>query len=540
MSGRLGDKLAVKTQAPSRWLIVDPLAATPLPPTVRQRRWERAGALALAAIPIGLVFLGLMARLWGLELAPFGEAQAAELAGARRLAASTDWRDWARSTELVVVLHAAMLAVSDRVEFWLAIRAVMDAAAIWLVYLTGRTLAGRPVGVGAAAILALSAASWTATRDLAAHSSPLLLATALWLSTRLLRDGGIRWAVPLTIVTGAMGRLEPSHVAFGLPLIVTIVLSQPRTATVVVVGVLYGALVTSPMVRLTPGTPSLSSGDLAAFGPAFGLSLAEAATYSLATAPVPVLEWMAGVCTLAALLVGVAVILRSWRTEPARLLPLLWGFAPTLGLLVLGRPSLHVAVTTGPAVALVLALSLAVPATLWRGVPRYLARAAVAVLIITHGASIFGFAFSTSGPGAGATATLGAWTGVAAEAVDAAERTGATELLVLPVEGPYEAGAAVLGSLIGPRLALRAVPPDVVPLPVERDALYLLLPGASEASALVRPSARHAAVAMPGASEPVRLISLRPRPAHQWLARDDESATAQFADGSFVLVRRAR
>jgi hypothetical protein len=294
------------------------------------------------------------------------------------------------------------------------------------------------------------------------------------------------------------------------------------------------------MAMLSPRTPSLSEDDFDALGAAFGLRVAEADQFTRVPGPLLTLEWMALTCAFAALMVGAAVIVRRWRNEPARLLPLLWGLVPTLGLLLVGRPSLHVAVTSSPAVALVIAIGLVIPATEWRTAPRHLARAAIIVLVLAQAASIVGQMRGAAEQGSGTTAPLETWANLAAEAVDAAERTGATELLVLPVQGPFEAGSDVLGSLLGPRLALRALPTGVVPLPVERDALYLLLPGASEASALVRPSARHAAVALPGTSEPVRLVSLRPRPAHQWLADDNQSAMAPFADGTYVLLPSVR
>lgn len=486
---------------------------------------------------MAVVLVAFALRLWAIDLAPFGERQAAELQAARGVAAAAEMK--LATPGLLTWGHAALLTLTDRVEVWLGTRALMDAVAVWLVYAAGRVALGSGPAIAAAAAFAAAPSAWTAARDPSIQSSPLLVAAALWLAMRVARGDRALLTLPLAMVAGLLALVEPTHLAFGVPLVATVLLAQPPALVGAALGLLYGGLAAWPAARLfamdARWTPESLAAPMAALGSAAGMA---EASRSMLPVRFDLITWVGLALAAALAALGAVVTLRHVRAHPDRLVPLLWGLLPLGALAAIGHPSVDAAGSALPAITLGMAAALTAPRERWWAPARQVAQAAMIGLIAGYGLGLADLVRTAGEPGDRTAAPLAVWNGLAAEVVDAAERTGATELLVVPTGGPAARAGDVLAGILGPRVAVRSLPEGTVPLPLDREALYLLLPGAQEASALARPSARFAAVRLAGSEQPIKLVSLRPRPAPQWLVRAD-APIVHYADGAFVLVPSA-
>jgi hypothetical protein len=136
-------------------------------------------------------------------------------------------------------------------------------------------------------------------------------------------------------------------------------------------------------------------------------------------------------------------------------------------------------------------------------------------------------------------ASLRFWQSVASEARDAASRTGRPEIAVVG-GGASDAGASILSSLLGDEIAVRPLPPETVVLPLEREAIYLLMPGQQAPPELAWPSARLGSVPLTPTDAAARVVALRPRPVAHWLALHPGGTEVRFADGTVLLAARSR
>jgi hypothetical protein len=93
----------------------------------------------------------------------------------------------------------------------------------------------------------------------------------------------------------------------------------------------------------------------------------------------------------------------------------------------------------------------------------------------------------------------------------------------------------MLDSLLGGRVRVRRLPAASRVLPLERETLFLVLPGADVPVELTRPSSRLAVVEPPETDTGARLATLRARPDVDWLARADPVPDGRFADGSALV-----
>jgi hypothetical protein len=139
----------------------------------------------------------------------------------------------------------------------------------------------------------------------------------------------------------------------------------------------------------------------------------------------------------------------------------------------------------------------------------------------------------------GSTTTLREWTALSIAMRDAAARAGTNEIVVLD-DGPAARLARWPDSLLGGRLEARSLPGSMV-LPLERETVYVLSGGDGATSEtrlpaeLQRPSSMLHVLTAAEVDAGARILTLRPRPAADWLARVRAVANGRFEDGSAIV-----
>ncbi len=565
----LGNNLAAITREPPPRLVVDPPITTPLPTTVGQRRRQRLRAAFLAAIPLALFVLAAAPRLWAPDLVPFGAREAAELAEARRLAASPAWGASlldGSTASLATQLHAAALSLPEPTITWQLTLGLLDSLMAVLVYFAARSSLGVAASGLAALLLALSPWAWTLGRDPAPpRLVGVLAAAALLMASQLVRERGVIRACALGMLAALLVRVHPGGWVFVLPFAATLRLARLRPGLIAAAFLSFAALGGSALVmaasELRPSEANplgmlqlfwwAIAGYRAAAEPPLAAWLEEAQSLALASASL-------------VFVLGAALAARAGaRGERVLLLPLVWVVVPLLVLAALSRGEL---VPPLGALLPASAVLMALPATRRAWGPATpsgesarrtggLARVGLVGAALTLGvglatllALIVGGELTLTAEGrqpfaAGAAeartnapaATLRFWRSVADAASEAAARVGTRELVILPSAGQAADDAKILGALLADELAIRALPPGTVVLPLARETVYYLPPGATPPAELAWPSARIAAVPRPGTDDHARLVSLRPRPDAHWLAGVPDWREVRFADGSALL-----
>ena len=580
----MGDVLATITREPPPRHLYDATTA-PLPRTAVELRRERARAALTATIPLLLFALVVVVRVWALDLVPFGARQAGALAAARDASAQAGIGGRLSGSGLLsplAVVYPLLGLLPSPPEAWIAARAVLDGAAGVLVYVTARSLAGTGVGVVVALVYGLSPWAWALSRDPAVASLPVLSAAAMLAATRAVRAPSPTWGILVGLLTGLQVRVDPIGGAILAAMIAALVVAR-------VGGVVLGATV--PGLALTAGpvlwawlSPRPSTGWPTVFAGPRGQDV---------TLPVRLVgDLVAGIgvdrrlvgvsdpfAALGALapyiLGGVAVLLAvgAWRVfelmrggRREAVIPLAWAGIPVLVLLAVGTPLRHELLSPLlPSLAVLAALAGA-PVGRWSTRVRPFAVALSAALAVLGGVTIAGLLWSAtavdrmravvpyaewaatrrlvadgadSDPMDGPAASLRFWRAVADRVRDAVERTGQREVAVL---GGTASGAAIsaLTSLLGADVAVRPLARDSVVLPVEREAVYLLLPGQEAPPELAWPSARLGSVPLPPTDTAARIVTLRPRPVAHWLALHPGGKEIRFADGTVLLAARVR
>jgi hypothetical protein len=456
-----------------------------------------------------LFVLAALPRVWAPDLVPFGARQAAYVDTALQQTPVSWLALYSDPTILPLAVVAPLLRdLPSPIAAWVVLRALIDAAGVALLYLAARPVVGSVGGILAALLYAASPMAWAAARDPAGPLGPVLMSAALLLAVRL--------AERPTLARGAVLGVSLGLLARSLPLGLLVV---PLGAAALVLG-----------------RASWRVGGLTALG----LALAAG------PAPFPRADVLAG--------------------GSFSLTDKLW----TATLPPLSLPSyemLEDIVSSSGAIVFLpaLALALTVPTIARHRVVRWcslicvLALLAIATHVTTSAIRLDGqaewsrpaFATQSADPllvGESAPWLVGTFptdpslreaTALADAMRDGAGRAGAGEIVLLSAHLNRELRDFPYGVFLD-GVRTRSLGPNMV-LPLERETVYLgsatevprgFTPLALEAR---RPSSTVRVFTESGADTGARILTLRPRPAVDWLARVRTVADGRFADGSALL-----
>jgi Dolichyl-phosphate-mannose-protein mannosyltransferase len=473
------------------------------------RRNARLRAAALETIPLFLFVLAALPRVWAPDLVPFGAGQAEYAKTASQQAPVTWLALYSDPTILPLAVVAPLLRdLPSPIAAWVVLRALIDAAAVALLYLAARPLVGPIGGILAALLYAASPTAWAAARDPAGPLGPVLMSASLLLAVRL--------AERPTLARGAVLGVSLGLLARSLPLGLLVV---PLGAAALVIG-----------------RASWRIGGLAALGLVLGAGPAR----------FPRTELLAGG--------SLSLTDNLWTaTLPPLSLPSYEVLREIVG-------------SSGPIVFLpVLALALTVPTIArhrvvrWCGLIGVLALLAIATYLTTSAIRLDSqaewsrpaFAARSADPpivdeaaprSAGSFSSgpsLREATALTDAMRDGAGRAGAGEIVLLTRHLNHALRDFPYGVFLD-GIRTRSLGSSMV-LPLERETVYLVSatdvpPGMTRpALEAQRPSSTVRVVTESGADTGARILTLRPRPAADWLARVRTVADGRFVDGSALL-----
>ncbi|MCC6177145.1 MAG: hypothetical protein IT305_17710 [Chloroflexi bacterium] len=283
-----------------------------------------------------------------------------------------------------------------------------------------------------------------------------------------------------------------------------------------------GSLVALAWTLLPLAALTLIDRPLAAIGPASSTGGSDglaAGTTTVASLPLP------GPGALLSLLPGIVVLLAL--------------AVPAAPLATWGRWLVRLLERMPPAAARL--ASKAPPHIGWGGGVAFAVVSTVTLVSLTNGA-VAASESRTNSPfiARDGTAPLRYWQAVADAVQDAAARTGSHDLILLASPDGALTGARariLLAGLLGPDLVIRDLPNNQIVLPLDRETVYLTLPGAERPRLLAWPSAQLAVIPVPGSdpsADVARVVTLRPRPAVDWLVSAMATPEVAFADGSLL------
>ena len=509
-------------------------------------------------------------RISASDLVRFETRQAAELSAAHRPTTATGWASWlvgSSSTPLTTQLQALFTDLPNPAGSWVVTLGLLDGATAVLVFVAVRSMVGPTPAVLAGTIYALSPWAWTLAREPAPRALPVLVAAALWAGLAYARAPRARLAALLGTLGALLVRVDPTGWVYLLPLATTLSLVRP-SRRIVGAGALALLLLGGPaLARAAAGVRTAGAEPIETAQVFWWLAAGWTGSEPRLggwTTPIGALrraQDLALACGGLLLTLGAAVaVVAGARRARGFLVPLVWTALPLAAFAVTSpEPSVEPLAGLLPMASVLMAMPVA--ARGWRvaGPLRRVGLLAGAVIVgvgvLTLGGLLWRVTSTESasplgpstlrargaelpapdGPSGAPPTTLRFWAAIADASTVAAERTGARELAVLPGGGPLREGAAIVGSLLEGRLAVRSLPAEAVPLPIEEETLYVLLPGGETPTELSWPSARLATITLPGADSSARLVSLRPRPVLHWLAGVPQAPETRFADGSTLL-----
>jgi hypothetical protein len=562
-------------------VLAHPLDAAPLPPTVAARRNARIRAAAQATIPLILFVVALVPRLWAPDLAPFGIRQGAYVVEAVRRAPvgpSGLYRDL--SLPPLAVADPVLRELPSPIVAWVALRGLLDALGAALVYLAARPLLGAYGATLAGLLYAASPAAWAVARDPAGSFAGVLAAAALVAAVKLVERPTLARGAVFGVLLGLLGRSVPPVLAVAAIGAATLAVGRAswKVGGLTALGLV---LVAGPALFTDLDT---ATGEL--FRGAGSAWLADWLAPGGAGGPyrgVPEASWwpdlyrrVVGLLTLGVSAVACVATVQAARAGRAGLLIApLWSAVALLVALVGPAVSSSPAPTSvGPSsawpvdgavdraiVAAIPPLSLLLgTAVIARGTMlRRAGSLGLGLLLLTQVGALAWLtdgaeraareqpAFAAqaadgseavdgseaSGAPGGPAASLRDWSALADAIRDAAERAGAADVVLLDpamLTTPEPRLEALLrGSTPVRRLAWSAA------LPLARETVYVVLPGGWTPTELARPSSTVSVFTPFGADTGARIVTLRARPAADWLARARTISNGRFSDGSVLL-----
>jgi hypothetical protein len=523
--------------------------------------------VALGTVPALLFLLALLPRVWAPDLAPFGPVQAALIGNAARQSGSAWVRVYADPTfPLAALVDPLLRDLPSPVAAWVVVRALLDSLGVALLYLAIGRVLNRGVALIAALCYAFNPALWAMARDPAGSLAGLVVAAGLLAGACTVRRPTPVNGFMLGLALALLVRLFPPGWGFILAGALCLALARASwiTGSVTALAMLLGAG-TAVWARPAAPTSDLASGagpwlfmlGSPAWLPA-GSALVGSVVLARLIAPVAIIG-------LVLVLSGVGHgLLHGWKVSPSPLLLPCWAAGTLLAVALFPAEYPSEAVVASamlPALASLVVVPLAMArwaAVRWATGLAILLMTAIGGLTIalnliaveraSHEQAGFGSTAQTAESPASGLGAAGSFLGLRAASTenrslrtwqalvdsikDAAERTGATEVVALADDG--RTGPMLEGLLRGSP-GVRRLPQGISVLPLSRETLFLILPDTPVPVELTRPSSI-LIVAMPtGETTGAQLATLRARPAIDWLARAEPVQGVRFADGSAIV-----
>lgn len=571
-----------------------------LPLTVAARRNARLRAAARAAIPVFLFLLAAALRLWEPDLVPFGLRQAEYVSAANSHAPLSWTALYADRTVTPLMLVQPLLReLPAPVVVWVALRGLLDSLGVALLFLVARPLVGVWGATLAALLYAVNPSLWAAARDPAGPLSAVVMAAALWAAVRLVRRPTLLRGAILGLMLGLLARgVSPALVVVALGA-VTLAFGRASWKVGGVTALALVACALPALIASPDGTVNQTFDSVALAWPGWLVSgLAYQPPDGQAVGTTFLALDSLTLAVLIVLLLAVHVVGACWliwRGYRTLLFPLTWLGASWLAarpiLLPPTGPSAVAAqppnFVPDPATVVMLlpplALMIVLPFVAAHVAARWWGLGMSLFLLAVSGATIGlsmegmtavaagGRAFTVAGEiaGGGATsvskpdvhrrapgldvswrhqrtgavkglghyATLRDWTALASAVGEAAARVETDEALVADAPGS-SIELKPLETLLEGRVRVRSVPSPVLPL--ERETIYVVAWTPASASELLgdlrSPTSAVGVYTPAGVDTGVRLLTVRPRPESDWLARTQLVQNGQFADGSALVA----
>ena len=510
-------------------------------------------------MPVLLFLVAVVPRVWAPDLAPYGPVQAASIIDASQRAGTPWLRAYADPTFPLAALTLPLLRdLPWPVTSWLAARAGLDGLGAAFLYLAVGHLLGRGAAFLAALLYIASPAVWSTARDVAGTLAELLVAAGLLAAVRVAHRPTTLNGIVLGLVLAAIVRAIPPGWGFVLAGVAALAVGRATWLTGSLTGLVLllgaGPAIWSRSTGLPPSAGVFAAHWRAVFGSAAWIDPASALPGSVSLAGVVA---PAAILMLVLALIGTAqAVISGWRCAPRLLLLPIWAILGALSIAMLPLPT---GVSVAPVVMLPLLASLAVvPVATSRWATVRLATYLAVVLLVGLGATTIGLnvrgaeqashervAFAAPDRAESdrslsfgvrevptANGSLRDWQALADTIQGVVERTGATDLIAL---GDGDRTSPMLESLLQRATTVRRLPPGSSIVPLERETLFLTVPDSPRPVELTRPSSRVAVFTPFGSDTGARLLTLRPRPAIDWLARTEPVPSDRFADGSAVV-----
>jgi hypothetical protein len=529
-----------------------------LPMTATARRNARLRAAALATIPLLLFVVAVIPRVWAPDLVPFDPWEAAFVADARTHAGDPLVHVYVYPTWPTLALVDPWLrALPSPVAGWVVVRGLLDALGSAVLYLAVRGLVGPLGAAGAGVLYAVSPVAWAASRDPAGSFGPVLGAAALFAAVRLTERPTLLRGALFGVTLGLLTRSVPLGLLVAALGAVTLASARAtwKVAGLTAVGLVLtaGPALFTPLARLVaePGPENVIVSSPLVASPLIPLSLIVGAVAVL---------WHANVRTgilFAAVWMGVGLLGGDWVWRTS--IRLISGthvvdlaMAPGFSQFFLAGAFMVAALAISPVRAVrwcgrMCALCAVIVAATSTGLAmRYDAGAETFVAPFTIGGEYSATFQASVARATGSlylSPSLREMTAVADAVHGVTGRTGANDLVLLMGHVRPSLSRFPFAVLLD-NLQTRSVGASMV-LPLERETVYLMSainPDVERpwlAIEAQRPSSSIGVFTPGGADTGARIITIRPRPIADWLARVRAVAEGRFADGS-VLVGASR
>ncbi|MFN8523413.1 MAG: hypothetical protein U0821_09965 [Chloroflexota bacterium] len=522
-------------------VIISRAGPTQLPRTVSHVRSERLRVFLVRLLPLAIVAVALLVRLWALDLVPLEERQVRALLLARTV--SRSWGPESLTVALPALLGGMIQAIDTRIEWWVATLGALDALAVGVTYFAARTVL--PLGMSAAAALlyALAPTAWYASRDVDQASLPVLSSVALLAILRWSRSRKLAWGVLAATTAGLAANASVAGVGSVVAMLLGFALGRMRPWTLTTLGVVAIAL-GSPGWARQP-VPEGFFGLAAVAGVA---SLAGATPSSLLVlvpaSPLGLIQLAAGILTIVALAFPFALT-SAGVEKPGEPAPTPWVVCVlAAGAILLASavyPPSWFSPTQLAAVALpagAVAVALGMDAVSRAALPRAtaLAGSAITVLLLANGLSVASAITQAEAGSLAANAqpasTPRFWGSIAEPAVLAAATSVSGRVYLVGPAAQTGAAALALQALVPTLPAAAALPDSVVLLPLEGSVTYVITPDAEPLSPLVRAPVTFAVVPAGGGDRAYRVVTFQAQTLDRWLAGAPAGPVARYAGGA--------
>ena len=577
----------------------DSVLSPSLPTTAAARRRARLKQWALTAIPFLLFAIAAGLRVWEPDLVPFGLRQAEYVSLASARAPVSWFALYADQTVTPLMLVEPLLRqVPSPVLIWVVSRGLLDGLGVVLLFLAARPLVG-VWGAGLAALLyAVNPAVWAATRDPAGPLTAMMMAAALWAAVRLVHSptllrGAIFGAalgllarsgpaglivVPLGAVTLALGRA--SWRVGGVTALALVLVAGPALYTwlppIHEESAMLGYPLALPAWLLEGHLYDLLSGWI--YQRVWNTHILNAHSWfpwfdgrDLRSPYAPL--WAASLTTALLLGAGMVSLFETWRRRTRMCLPLAW----LLVLLFVAYPRggydmdiesknvRYLLSFAGPLTLLPsIALLLVVPLSARHSGVQWAGAAGIAILLgagmLSLGREMQALAQAEWQREAFAerpfdhivptdptfdpdgllrwSPSLREVEALARTSQESAARVGIDE--IVRVSGrTFEAGREWQGPLQPRGPISRTLPGGTIPLPLERETAYRVSGGfplfGVPTPEFNRPSSITPVFTPDGADTGAHIITVRARPATDWLVRATAIPSGRFGDGSALV-----